>query len=331
MSTVLVTGVSGFIGMHLTERLISLGYNVVGLDSLNEYYDSELKNARLRRLECLPNFTFYRLDISDESKLNSIIDNVEFDLIVHLAAQAGVRYSITNPREYLNSNLIGFFNILEIARQRNVRHFVYASSSSVYGETSHAPFKESDPAIYPVSFYAATKRSNELMAISYSSVYGLRATGLRFFTVYGPWGRPDMAYYSFTRNILSNKPIEVFNQGSMLRDFTFVDDIIDGICAILPMPPNLGVDLNATPHVIHNIGGGSPVKLLDFISQLEKAIGKKASLEFKPMQTGDVLATYASTESLLQKTGISPRVGLEEGLKSFVTWYRAYHNDEKSQ
>jgi len=325
---IFVTGVAGFIGMHTAQRLLEQGYDVVGIDSLNDYYDPQLKMDRLAALDSFPSFQFQQLDIADRSGLESLFESNDFSGVVHLAAQAGVRYSIQNPHAYAQSNLVGFLNILECCRYHKIPHLVYASSSSVYGGNIKQPFSEIDPVDNPVSLYAATKKSNELMAYSYSHLYGLPTTGLRFFTVYGPWGRPDMAYYLFTKAILANQSIDVFNHGNMKRDFTYIDDIVEGIVRVLTKPPGVeGIESKIkVPALIFNIGNHTPVQLLDFISLIEKSLGKEAVKRFLPMQDGDVPATYADVSALQDWVGFKPSTPLEVGVKNFVSWYRDYYN-----
>jgi UDP-glucuronate 4-epimerase len=332
--TVLVTGAAGFIGFHLSRRLIAEGVEVVGLDNLNDYYDVKLKKDRLAILSRARNFTFVELDLVDTAGMEKLFRNYSFRRVVNLAAQAGVRYSLENPKAYVDSNLSGFLNILEGCRHNRVEHLVYASSSSVYGLNSSMPFSVHDNVDHPLSLYAASKKANELMAHSYSHLYGMPVTGLRFFTVYGPWGRPDMALFLFTRAILAGVPIKVFNQGKMERDFTYVDDIVEGIVRLLPTiaQPDPGWDGAApdpgsspAPYRLYNIGNHSPVKLLDFIALIEKALGREAQKELLPMQPGDVPATYADVEALSQAVGFSPDTPLEKGIAEFVQWYRDYY------
>jgi UDP-glucuronate 4-epimerase len=326
-SSVLVTGVAGFIGMHVARALLARGDSVVGIDNLNDYYDPALKRARLAQLTGQPGFTFERLDIADAAAVEKRFTQCGFDRVVHLAAQAGVRHSITHPHDYAQANLLGFLNILEGCRANASAHLVYASSSSVYGGNRKLPFSEDDPVDRPVSLYAATKKANELMSHSYSHLYGLPCTGLRFFTVYGPWGRPDMAYFSFTRAILAGEPIAVFNHGQMSRDFTYIDDIVDGVLGALDHPPSRAEDQSASYRLL-NIGSHAPVSLLDFIAELERALGRKARLDLQPMQPGDVPATYADVSRLQALTGSTRRAtSLEEGVRRFVAWYRRYHFD----
>ena len=332
--TVLVTGAAGFIGMHVVERLAARGETVVGIDNLNDYYSPALKAARLERLAALPGFRFEKLDIADGPALHALFERERFDGVVHLAAQAGVRYSIDNPLAYGESNLAGFLNVLEACRRHPVRHLVYASSSSVYGGNAKVPFSENDSVDHPVSLYAATKKANELMAHTYSHLYRVPTTGLRFFTVYGPWGRPDMAYFSFTRDILAGVPIAVYNDGKMMRDFTYIDDIVDGVVAVLDKPatPDPAFDALApaastsnAPYRVFNIGNQDPVALGEFIATIERALGVQAIKQYKPMQPGDVVATHADVSALAAWTGVKPRTSLADGIARFAAWYRAYH------
>jgi len=330
---ILVTGVAGFIGSHLALRLLARGDTVVGIDNMNDYYDVTLKEARLRR--CVnPSFTFERLDIVDRKGMAALFARNSFDAVMHLAAQAGVRYSIENPAAYVDANLVGFGNILEGARHGKVKHLVYASSSSVYGANTKLPFSEHDNVDHPVSLYAATKKANELMAHTYASLYGLPCTGLRFFTVYGPWGRPDMALFKFTRGILEGERIPVFNRGEMIRDFTYVDDIVEGVIRTIDRPaqpdPSWSGDrpdsaTSYAPYRVYNIGNNQPVELMRYIRVLEEALGRKADLELLPMQDGDVPATYANVDALQRDVGFRPRTPVEEGVRRFVAWYREYY------
>lgn len=313
---VFITGCAGFIGMFVGERLLGRGDSVVGIDNVNDYYPVALKEARLARLRAKPGFSCHRLDIADRHGMAELFDRERPDAVVHLAAQAGVRYSLVNPLAYADSNLLGFVNVLEGCRHAGVRHLVYASSSSVYGGNTRLPFAETDNVDRPVSLYAATKKANELMAYSYSHLYALPATGLRFFTVYGPWGRPDMAYFKFTQAILAGRPIEVYNHGRMLRDFTYIDDIAEGVIRVLDRPAD-----GTPPHSLYNIGNHQPMPLLDFIDLLERALGKKAEMTFLPMQDGDVPATYADTEALRQAVGFAPSTPVDVGIGNFVEWY----------
>jgi UDP-glucuronate 4-epimerase len=319
-SPVIVTGAAGFIGMHTAERLLARGETVIGIDGFNTYYDPALKEARAARLCTHKSFELVRADIADHDALHALVARTGAKRIVHLAAQAGVRYSIDNPFAYERSNLAGHLSVLEAARHNDVEHLVYASSSSVYGDRplTGEGFKESDPTISPVSLYAATKQSCELISQSYAHLYGFPQTGLRFFTVYGPWGRPDMAYYKFTEMIARGEPIEVYGQGRMARDFTYIDDIIDGVIGVLDAPPARGA------HEIYNIGDSQPVGLMDMIASLEEALGMKAEKIMRPMQPGDVTATYADISRLNAKIGYKPKVMLTEGLQRYVAWWRSY-------
>ena len=336
-NSVMVTGAAGFIGYHLSLRLLEDGCRVVGVDNLNPYYDVNLKKARLEKLRSFDNFSFHELDLSHGEELNKIFENASFDIVVNLAAQAGVRYSLKNPKAYVDANLVGFCNILEGCRHHNVKHLVIASSSSVYGANTRMPFSVHHNVDHPVSLYAATKKANELMAHTYSHLYGLPCTGLRFFTVYGPWGRPDMAAFLFTRAILEEKPIQVFNHGNMKRDFTYIDDIVEGVVRVIgklpePNPEWKGDDpdpgTSYTSYRIYNIGNNRPVNLMDFISLLEKAIGKEAKKEFLDLQPGDVIETFADIDALSLDVGFKPNTPIEEGIKKFVEWYKDFHNIE---
>jgi len=331
---VLVTGAAGFIGSHVAHRLLDRGEEVVGLDNLNDYYDPTLKDARLARLTPRPGFRFERLDVADRSGMERFFATRRPDRVVHLAAQAGVRYSLTNPYAYLESNIVGFQNVLEGCRHHGCTHLVYASSSSVYGGNAKLPFSIHDNVDHPLSLYAASKKANELFAHTYSHLFGLPTTGLRFFTVYGPWGRPDMALFLFTRNILAGKPIDVFNHGRHTRDFTFIDDIVEGILRTLdrtatpdpafdPTRPDPGT--SGAPWRVHNIGNGRPVQLLDYIRTLERELGRKAELNLLPLQPGDVPDTMCDTETLERDTGYRPSTTVEEGIAQFVRWYREYY------
>ncbi|WP_421856494.1 NAD-dependent epimerase/dehydratase family protein [Oceanicaulis sp.] len=319
-SPVIVTGAAGFIGMHTAERLLARGETVIGIDGFNTYYDPALKEARAARLCAHKGFELVRADIADHDALKALVARSGARRIVHLAAQAGVRYSIDNPFAYERSNLAGHLSVLEAARHNDVEHLVYASSSSVYGDRplTGEGFKESDPTVSPVSLYAATKQSCELISQSYAHLYGIPQTGLRFFTVYGPWGRPDMAYYKFTEMIARGEPIEVYGQGRMARDFTYIDDIIDGVIGVLDAPPARNA------HEIYNIGDSQPVGLMDMIASLEQALGMKADKIMRPMQPGDVTATYADISRLNAKIGYKPKVMLTEGLQRYVAWWRSY-------
>jgi len=330
---VLVTGAAGFIGFHLAQRLIGEGCHVYGIDNLNPYYDVSLKQARLARLRRERNFTFHLLDLADGPALTDTVAEHQPDCVVNLAAQAGVRYSIENPLAYVNSNLVGFVNLLEACvRRAQVQHLVFASSSSVYGANVKVPFSVDDRVDCPISLYAATKKSNELIAHSYSHLYGLPVTGLRFFTVYGPWGRPDMGYFKFARAIDQGKPIEIYNHGRMLRDFTYVDDIVDGIVRVMARPPaqsvekqSNGATMSNARYRIYNLGNHHPIDLLTFVSIIERAMGKKAYKVFLPMQPGDVPCTYADMDDFARDFGFRPCTPIEEGLKRFVQWYREYY------
>jgi UDP-glucuronate 4-epimerase len=325
----LVTGAAGFIGMQCCLRLLERGHEVFGIDNLNAYYDPQLKRARLGQLRPYPKFAFEKLDIADEGALGAVFESRRFDVVLHLAAQAGVRYSLENPMAYVSSNVAGFLNILEACRRARIAHLCYASSSSVYGANTELPFREEHRVDSPVSLYGVTKRANELMAHSYGDLYGLACTGLRFFTVYGPWGRPDMALFIFTRAILEGRPVRVFNGGDMLRDFTYIDDIVDAVTALVEKP-HPGAQGGAQPASaprsrLFNIGHGSPVKLMDFVRAVEQALGSKAQIELAPMQQGDVQATYASTEKLRAEIGYAPATSVETGVERFVAWYRAHY------
>ncbi|WP_394294737.1 NAD-dependent epimerase [Aeromonas rivipollensis] len=327
----LVTGAAGFIGFHVAQRLCRDGHQVVGLDNLNDYYEVSLKEARLALLLPLPGFRFERMDLADRATMAALFARERFDRVIHLGAQAGVRYSLDNPFAYADSNLNGTLTVLEGCRHHGVQHLVYASSSSVYGLNEQMPFKTSDGVDHPVSLYAASKKANELMAHSYSHLYGLPTTGLRFFTVYGPWGRPDMALFKFVRAILSGEPIDIYNQGQLSRDFTHIDDIVEGVIRVADRPPQGdpawqgAADTSPAPYRLFNIGHGSPVRLMDFVEAIEAALGKRAIRNLLPMQAGDVQATWADTQALFDATGYRARVGLEEGVVSFVDWYRAYY------
>ena len=332
---ILVTGAAGFIGFHLSLALLRRGNTVVGLDNINDYYDPKLKYDRLALLEKESGFSFIKADLCDKNSIEKVFSDNSFDRVVNLAAQAGVRYSLTNPDVYVNSNIVGFLNILEACRNHKIKHLVFASSSSVYGLNTNMPFSVHDNVDHPVSLYAATKKSNELMAHSYSHLFGLPITGLRFFTVYGPWGRPDMALFLFTRAILEGKPIKVFNNGLMKRDFTYIDDIVEGIVRVMEKIPQANSDWNSqqpdpgtssAPYRIYNIGNNQPVELLKFIETIEEKLGKKAIKEFLPLQAGDVLATYADVDDLMKETGFSPSTKLEVGIEKFVNWYLEYFN-----
>lgn len=331
---ILLTGAAGFIGMTTALRLLSRGDTVVGLDNLNDYYDVRLKEDRLARLTPHPNFRFVKLDVADRAGMERLFAEEGFDRVIHLAAQAGVRYSLKNPHAYVDSNLVGFMNVLEGCRHAKVQHLAYASSSSVYGGNTKMPFAEGDSVDHPVSMYAATKKANELMAHTYSHLYGLPTTGLRFFTVYGPWGRPDMALFLFTKAILEGRPIDVFNHGRMQRDFTYVDDIAEGVIRVLdrpaepdpafdPLAPHPGT--GSAPYRVFNIGNHDPVPLLDFIGAIEEALGRTAQKNLLPLQDGDVPATYADVSALSAWTGFAPQTDIRTGIGRFVAWYRDYY------
>ncbi len=330
---ILVTGAAGFIGFYLSLRLLESGISVYGIDVINDYYDVSLKEGRLAKLNTFSDFTFEKIDVGDRTALSDLFKHQSFDCVVHLAAQAGVRYSLSNPLAYADSNLLGFVNILEGARHSNLSHLVFASSSSVYGKNEKVPFATDDRVDHPVSLYAATKKSNELMAHAYSHLYNLPITGLRFFTVYGPWGRPDMAYFKFVDAIAKDKPIDVYNHGEMKRDFTYIDDVVEGIIRVINHPPTALTteeaaaqqkDTNA-PYKIYNIGNHSPVTLMDFITIIETAMGKTAKKNMLPMQPGDVPATYADVQDLMDDVGFKPSTPLTEGIQKFVDWYKAYY------
>ena len=327
MRSTLVTGAAGFIGFHLSQKLLADGETVIGIDNLNDYYDVSLKQARLEQLFKHKNFQFFQLDLANRSKVAELFTNFKPEQVIHLAAQAGVRYSLTHPHNYVDSNLISFVNVLEGCRHAQVQHLVYASSSSVYGANTKIPFAVGDQVDHPVSLYAATKRANELMAYTYSHLYQIPTTGLRFFTVYGPWGRPDMAYFSFTQSILSEKPIKVFNYGKMRRDFTYIDDIVEGIIRVADKIPQSDsqAEIKLPPYKVYNIGNNQPVNLVDFIETLENHLGVKAQKELLPIQPGDVPETYADIEDLMKDTGFKPNTSLDVGLKQFVEWYRDYY------
>jgi UDP-glucuronate 4-epimerase len=346
----LVTGTAGFIGSHTAERLLERGDEVTGLDSINDYYDVNIKFSRLKkagiehagieygkivRSTKYDGYNFIKMNLEDRAGIEALVKKEGFDMVCHLAAQAGVRYSITNPHAYIDSNIVGFQNVLEACRHNKIRHLAYASSSSVYGLNGNYPFSTHDNVDHPISLYAATKKANELMAHTYSHLYGLPTTGLRFFTVYGPWGRPDMALFIFTKAILEGRPIDVFNNGEMKRDFTYVDDIVTGVVKVLDNPPLGNPDWNGkkpdpscsiSPYRIYNIGNNSPVRLMDFIDAIEKSVGKKAEMNFLPMQPGDVPATWADVNDLVRDLGYAPQVEVRDGVQRFVEWYRHYFN-----
>ena len=325
MEQYLITGAAGFVGFHVASRLLEQGKTVCGIDNLNDYYSTDLKRARLDRLKTWENFEFAELDISDHQALNAVANNKPITTIIHLAAQAGVRYSIDNPRAYVQSNLVGHVNMLELARNLpGLQHMIYASSSSIYGGREDLPFLETDRADTPVSLYAATEKSNELMSHTYAHLYDVPLTGLRFFTVYGPWGRPDMAYFSFTKKILAGEEIQVFNHGDMLRDFTYIDDIVDGVLRIAEQGP---LKRDGPPHKVYNIGNNNPEKLEDFLRILENELGMKAVRKNLPMQPGDVPATAADISAINRDYGFEPSTNLREGLRTFVRWYRQYYDE----
>jgi UDP-glucuronate 4-epimerase len=327
MSKILVTGAAGFIGFHVSQKLLDRGETVIGLDNLNDYYDVTLKSDRLAQLKDRDNFQFCYLDLSDRAGMEELFAQYQPDRVIHLAAQAGVRYSIQNPHAYIDSNIVGFTNILEGCRHHSVKHLVYASSSSVYGSNRTMPFSVHHNVDHPISLYAATKKANELMAHTYSHLYEIPTTGLRFFTVYGPWGRPDMATFSFTKAILEGRPIDLYNYGKMQRDFTYIDDIVEGVIRVsdrIPQKKSDGVNSDA-PYRIYNIGNHQPVELLQFVETLEKCLGTKAQRNFLPLQPGDVLATYADITDLKQEIGFEPETSIEVGLEKFVEWYCRYY------
>jgi len=333
---VLVTGAAGFIGSQLSKRLLERGNEIVGLDNLNEYYDINLKKARLTQLEELPNFRFIKLELADRSGIAELFAREKFNRVVNLAAQAGVRYSIENPHAYVDSNVVGFVNLLEGCRHNNVEHLVFASSSSVYGLNTLMPFSVHQNVDHPISLYAATKKANELMAHTYAHLYNLPTTGLRFFTVYGPWGRPDMALFKFTKAILEDKPIDVYNYGKMRRDFTYIDDIVEGVIRVLEHIPSSNPDWSSdspdpstspAPYKLYNIGNNQPVELMHYIETLEKALGKPAKKNMLPMQAGDVPMTYADVNDLEREVGFKPQTSIVEGIGHFVKWYKNYYND----
>ncbi|MCL6573377.1 MAG: NAD-dependent epimerase [Bacillus sp. (in: Bacteria)] len=329
----LVTGAVGFIGFHLSKQLLAQDYHVIGIDNLNDYYDVQLKKDRLKILENNPQFEFYKMDLAERDKVNQLFFDKGINMVIHLAAQAGVRYSLDNPHSYVHSNLVGFMTILEACRHNQVEHLIYASSSSVYGANTSIPFSTKDSVDHPVSIYAATKKANELMAHTYSHLFHIPTTGLRFFTVYGPWGRPDMAYYSFTKNIMEGNTINVFNHGDMRRDFTYIDDIVEGIVRLLDAPPKYNSNWDRAhpdpsssyaPYRIYNIGNNNPLKVMDLISTLEKLIGKKAKIKFLAMQPGDVKETYADISDLQADVDFYPLTTIETGLTHFINWYKGY-------
>ncbi len=323
---ILVTGGAGFIGYHLSKQLLEYDGTVIGYDNLNDYYEVQLKYDRLKDLEGREGYTFIKGDLADKETLGKLFQEYSFDIVVNLGAQAGVRYSIDNPDAYMSSNMVGFYNILECCRHYPVEHLVYASSSSVYGANKKVPFSVEDKVDYPVSLYAATKKSNELMAHCYSKLYGIPATGLRFFTVYGPFGRPDMAYFKFAKKIMNGETIQIYNNGDMMRDFTYIDDIVKGIANILPNPPE-EIETGAK-YKVYNIGNNKPEKLMDYIQTLEKHLGREAKKEFLPMQPGDVYQTYADVSDLMHDFNFKPSTSIDEGLGKFVTWFKEYYRYE---
>ena len=346
---ILITGTAGFIGFHLAGKLIELGYNVFGLDNINDYYDINLKHKRLEqhginrnkieygklvKSSKHENYNFIKLNLEDKEQINNLFTDNKFDYVCNLAAQAGVRYSITNTDAYINSNIVGFMNILEASRHNKIKHFIYASSSSVYGLNKKMPFSVSDSIAHPISLYAATKKTNELMAHTYSHLYKLPTTGLRFFTVYGPWGRPDMAPFLFAKAIINNEPIKVFNHGNMIRDFTYVDDIIVGVTRVIEGIPSENNEWNdkkpnpassSAPYKIYNIGNNNPVKLLDFIEAIENKLNKKAEKQFLPLQQGDVTATYADVSNLINDFDYKPKTSIQKGIDAFLEWYIEFY------
>lgn len=335
---ILVTGVAGFIGFHLAHYLCKRGDTLIGIDNLNDYYDVNLKLTRLKQLEKYPNFKFIKMDLADKQNMAMLFATEQFDKVVNLAAQAGVRYSIENPYAYIDSNIVGFCNVLEGCRHNQVKHLVYASSSSVYGANTNYPFSENNTVDHPVALYAASKKSNEAMAHAYAHLYNLPCTGLRFFTVYGPWGRPDMALFKFVKNMLADKPIDVYNNGNMFRDFTYIDDIVEGIVRAIDHPaqpnPKWSGDhpdpaTSYAPWRVYNIGNGNPVRLMDFIEAIELKLGKKAKFNMLPMQAGDVPKTAADTSNLENDLGYKPKIGIHEGIAHFVEWYLAYTNQHR--
>jgi UDP-glucuronate 4-epimerase len=336
MTNYLITGAAGFIGFHLCKRLLDDGNSVAGIDNVNSYYDVNLKLARLNILQQFSNFNFYKTDIADLPGMEAIFTGHQtpFDVVMNLAAQPGVRYSLKNPHSYINSNIVGFTNVLECCRHNKVKHLVFASSSSIYGMNNKIPFSVSDNVDHPVSLYAASKKANELMAHTYAHLYGLPCTGLRFFTAYGPWGRPDMAYFSFTKSIMEGKPIDVFNFGRMKRDFTYIDDIIEGVVRVMARIPQPNPDWNRinpdpgssyAPYKLYNIGNNNPVELIKFVEILETNLGRQTQKNMLPMQQGDVPVTYANVDDLMNDVGFKPSTPLEEGIKKFVEWYRWYY------
>ena len=335
MNKVLVTGAAGFIGFHLSQQLLARGDEVIGLDNLNNYYDVTLKKDRLAQLQGKSDFSFYNLDLANREAMTQLFAEASFDLVAHMAAQAGVRYSLKNPYAYVDSNLVGFINVLEGCRHSKVKHLVFASSSSVYGANTKTPFSVHDNVDHPLSLYAATKKANELMAHTYSHLYRLPTTGLRFFTVYGPWGRPDMALFLFTKAILAEQPIDVFNAGKMQRDFTYIDDIVEGVIRVLDKIPEPNITWSGdapdpassnAPYKIYNIGNNQPIELMRFIEVLEDCLGRKAEKNILPLQAGDVPVTYADVDDLVKDVGFKPSTPIEVGIERFIAWYRSYYN-----
>lgn len=331
---ILVTGCAGFIGFHLAKRLLERGFRIIGLDNLSSYYDVSLKMSRLKILQEYEGLDFHKISLEDGKAISDLFARNKIEVVINLAAQAGVRYSLTNPQVYIDSNITGFLNILEACRFGKVRHLIFASSSSVYGANTKIPFSVHDNVDHPVSLYAATKKSNELMAHTYSHLFGIAATGLRFFTVYGPWGRPDMALFIFTKSILEGKPIDVYNNGNMMRDFTYISDIVEGIARLIDKTPDIDPSWDAdhpdpgtssAPYRIYNIGNNQPVRLEDFIDELEEKIGKKAVRNYLPLQAGDVPKTYAEVDDLVKYVGFKPQTPINEGIGKFVDWYREYY------
>jgi UDP-glucuronate 4-epimerase len=334
MAKILVTGAAGFIGFHLSKKLLERGDEVVGLDNLNDYYDVALKLGRLKQITMDPNFTPVRLNLEDREEMKRLFEEEKFDVVVNLAAQAGVRYSLINPHSYINTNLVGFCNVLEGCRHNGVKHLVFASSSSVYGANTKMPFSVHHNVDHPVSLYAATKKANELMAHTYASLFGIPCTGLRFFTVYGPWGRPDMALFLFTKAIIEGRPIDVFNYGKMRRDFTYIDDIVEGVVRVMDSIATSNPEWSGempdsatsyAPYKLYNIGNNNPVELMHYIEVLEQCLGRKAVKNLLPIQPGDVPATYADVDDLIHDTGFKPSTSIEDGIKKFVEWYKDYY------
>lgn len=332
---ILVTGCSGFIGFHLSKRLLEKGYIVIGIDNVNDYYQISLKKDRLKQLLPYKDFHFHKVSLEDRTKLQDIFKQYQPEIVINLGAQAGVRYSLENPQSYVDSNVTGFLNILELCKKGNIKHLIYASSSSVYGMNTEYPFKTSDPVDHPVSIYAATKRANELFAHTYSHLFGLPTTGLRFFTVYGPWGRPDMALFLFTKAIIGKQPIKLYNYGEMERDFTYIDDIVEAIIRLIPLPPQLekadrlSPAVSTAPFRIYNIGNNQPVKLSEFVEAIEEKLGIQAVKDYLPMQPGDVPKTYADVEDLYKKIGYRPQISVREGISKFIDWYLDYYKINK--